>query len=106
MAPILEGSTVGHEGGRVNEQSKVMAGTLVGALIGAAGSYLFFTERGRELRDRIEPAVDEMRHEFARFQGTIEKVGAMANDGLRMMNEFNAARAQAPFISDRDRTSH
>jgi gas vesicle protein len=81
-----------------------MAGALVGALVGAAASYLFLTERGRVLRDRIEPAVDELKHEFARFQRTIEKVGEMANDGMRVMNEFNAARAQSPYAGDR--TSH
>jgi hypothetical protein len=66
--------------------------------------YLFFTDRGREMRERIEPAVDEMKREFARFQRTIEKVGEMANDGLRVMNEFNAARSQGQFSGSR--TSH
>jgi gas vesicle protein len=66
-----------------------------GAIIGAAAGYLFFTPRGRELRDRIEPAVDEMKRELARFQGTIEKVGLLASDSLRVVNEFNQARAQS-----------
>jgi len=30
--------------------------------------------------DRLEPAVDEMRREFERFQKTVEKLGEMAND--------------------------
>jgi gas vesicle protein len=76
----------------------------VGALVGAAASYLFFTERGRMLRDRIEPAVDDMRREFMRFQKTIEKVGDLANEGVRMVNEFNAARGQTQFPSSG--TSH
>ena len=89
------------KGGRVSEQSRVMSGTMVGALVGAAVAYLFFTERGRDLRERIEPAVDEMKREFTRFQKTIEKVGEMANDGMRVMNEFNAARAQSSYLGDR-----
>lgn len=92
------------KGGRVSEQSRVMSGAMVGALVGAAAGYLFFTERGQVLRDRIEPAVDEMKREFMRFQKTIEKVGEMANDGMRVMNEFNAARAQSSSFGDR--TSH
>jgi gas vesicle protein len=74
-----------------------MAGALVGALVGAAACYLFFTERGRGMREKIEPAIDELRHEFGRFQRTIEKVGDMANDGIRLVNEFNAARSQSQF---------
>lgn len=85
----------------MNERTAVTAGALVGALVGAFGAYLFFTERGRGVRDRFEPLVDDLRHEFARFQKTIEKVGEMANDGMRVVNEFNAARAQSHFSGDR-----
>jgi len=70
---------------------------VVGALVGAAAAYLFFTDRGREMRDRIEPLVDDLRHEFARFQRTFEKVGDMASEGGRIVNEFNAARSESPF---------
>jgi len=81
----------------VNEQSRVTAGAVVGALVGAAAAYLFFTDRGREMRDRIEPLVDDLRHEFTRFQRTFEKVGDMASEGVRIVNEFNAARSESPF---------
>jgi gas vesicle protein len=81
-----------------------MTGAMIGALAGVAASYLFFTERGRSLRERMEPAVDDLRREFARFQKTAEKIGVMANEGMRVVNEFNAARGQSHFSSDR--TSH
>jgi len=81
----------------VNESRVMVAGALAGALIGAAAGYLFFTDAGRSIRNRIEPAVEDLRREFGRFQKTIEKVGEMANDGLRVVNEFNAARSQSSF---------
>jgi gas vesicle protein len=81
----------------VNEQSRVMASAVVGALIGAAAGYLFFTERGKAFRDRMEPSMDELRHEFGRFQRTIEKVGEMASEGMRVVQEFNNARSQSQF---------
>ena len=80
----------------MSEQSRVMAGAVVGALIGAAAAYLFFTDRGRDMRNRIEPMVDDLRHEFARFQRTFEKVGDMANEVMRVVNEFQAARGESP----------
>jgi len=70
---------------------------MVGALVGAAAAYLFFTEHGRTVRDRLEPLVDDVRQEFFRFQRTFEKVGDMATEGMRVVNEFNAARADSPF---------
>jgi gas vesicle protein len=82
----------------------VITGAVVGARAGAAAGYLFFTERGRGLRDRMEPFVDDLRHEFTRFQRTIQKVGDMANEGMRVVEEFNQARANAHFPSGR--TSH
>lgn len=79
----------------MNEQSRVIFGAVVGAIVGAAAGYLFFTERGRVLRGRIEPAIDDARREFTRFQKTVDKAGELAADGLRMVNEFTQARAQA-----------
>ena len=81
----------------MNEQSRVMASAIVGALVGAAVGYLFFTDRGRTFRDRMEPAMDDLRHEFGRFQRTIEKVGEMASEGMRVVQEFNNARSQSQF---------
>ena len=82
---------------RVSEQSRMCAGAALGAIAGAVAAYLFFTESGRVVRDRIEPAIDDLTNEFQKFRGTIEKVGAMANDGLRALEEFQAARAQPHF---------
>jgi hypothetical protein len=87
----------------VSTQSQVTICALCGAVLGAAAGYLFFTPAGRALRDRIEPAMDDLKRDFARFQGTIEKVGLLANDGLRMVNEFNNARTQGIHSST---TSH
>jgi hypothetical protein len=81
----------------VNEQSRVMASAIVGALVGTAVGYLFFTNRGKVFRDRIEPTIDDLRREFGRFQRTLEKVGGVAAEGMRVVQEFNAARAQSPF---------
>jgi len=88
----------------VNESRAIVAGAIVGAAVGAAATYLFFTERGQQVRSRLEPAVDDLRREFSRFQKTVEKLGAMANDGIRAVNEFNAARAQSSYQGPR--TSH
>ena len=81
----------------MNQSRMVVAGAMVGALIGAAATYLFFTDAGKQVRDRLEPAVDELRREFVRFQKTVEKLGEMANDGMRVVNEFNAARSQSSY---------
>jgi gas vesicle protein len=89
----------------VTQRSAICTGAMVGALVGAATTYLFFTETGRSVRDRIEPAVDDLMREFQRFRRTLEKVGDMANDGMRAFQEFSEARSQSQFPSN-PRTSH
>jgi len=81
----------------VNERMAVTAGALIGACVGAAASYLFFTDRGREIRDRFDPMISDLQREFDRFRGTIEQVGRMAGDGARVFQAFTAARAQSEF---------
>ena len=79
----------------MSEQSRIIGFAGIGAVVGAAVGYLFFTERGRHVLERLEPAVEDLRHEFNRFQGTIQKLGDMANEGMRVVNEFQTARSQA-----------
>ena len=81
----------------MNDRTAVTAGALLGAVVGAAAGYLFLTSRGRTLRDRIEPAIEDLQREFKRFQGTIEQVGRMAGEGARVVQEFSSARAQGQF---------
>ncbi len=89
----------------MRDRNAVCAGAMVGALVGAAATYLFYTEGGRGVRDRFEPAVDDVVREFHKFRRTLEKVGDMASDGLRAFTEFQQARTQSPFSPD-SRTSH
>ena len=42
--------------------------------------------------------------DFDKLRGTVEKLGGMANDGLRVLNEFQNARAQHPYSGSS--TSH
>ena len=81
----------------MSEQSRICAGAAIGALVGAVATYLFYTEGGRSVRDRLEPAVDDLMRDFDKLRGTIEKLGGMANDGLRVLHEFQNARGQQPF---------
>jgi gas vesicle protein len=93
-------------GGRVSERSAVMAGAVVGALVGVAATYLIFTERGRHVRERIEPTIDDLREEFSRFQRAFEKVSEMATEGYRVVQDFNNARSQSQGRFSSEPTSH
>jgi hypothetical protein len=90
----------------VSERAAVVAGAVVGAFVGVAASYLIFTERGRTMRGRIEPTIDDLREEFARFQRAFEKVSEMATEGYRVVQDFNNARSQSQGRFSGEPTSH
>ena len=71
-------------------------------VVGAAAGYLFFTDRGRELHDRIDPAIAHARRELTRFQGTMATAAQLATDGLRLVQHFSHKDAQP----DPPRVSH
>jgi len=41
--------------------------------------------------------MDGLRQDFGRFQRTLEKVGEMASEGMRVVQEFNNARGNSQY---------
>jgi len=93
----------------VNENSQLLAATVVGAIIGGVAGYLFFTDHGRQLRRRVEPILDEFATELSSFRVTLQKAAGVANEGWRLLNEaagdgegrqasrYAGARSASPF---------
>jgi len=69
------------------DKSREMTVALVGAAVGAAAAYLFFTESGRRLRRQIEPALDSLSRELNSFRTTVQKANGVANEGWKLLND-------------------
>jgi gas vesicle protein len=81
----------------VNDNSRAIAATIVGAVIGGVAGYLFFTDRGRELRRQIEPAIEDFARELNSFRGTIAKAAGVASEGWQLLNDaMEPGSGQAP----------
>lgn len=83
----------------MNERSQVYAATVVGSVLGAIAGYLFFTRPGRELRRKIEPAVEDLARELLNFRGAVARARGLAHDGWRLMDELvvDPSRQTRPF---------
>ncbi len=57
----------------MDERSKVLMATLLGAIAGGVYGWLYMTENGRRVRDQIEPKLDDFVNELTRVRGTVEK---------------------------------
>ena len=67
--------------------SRVMAATLVGAVVGGVVGYLFYTEQGRRVRRRIEPALDDFSRELMSLRTTVRNAAGVAGEGWKLLNE-------------------
>jgi gas vesicle protein len=78
------------------DNSRAVAATIVGAVIGGVAGYLFFTEQGRSLRRQIEPALDDFARELMSFRATVQKAASVANEGWKLLNDALGEGGQPP----------
>jgi outer membrane lipoprotein SlyB len=72
----------------VDDRSRVLAATVMGAVAGGVLGYLYLTDSGRRVRSQIEPKLDDFMRELASVRGTVEKARTAANEGWRSLNDI------------------
>ena len=72
----------------MDERSRVLLATFIGAVAGGVWGWLYMTEGGRRLREQIEPKLDDFMNELTRARGTVEKARTAASEGWRSLNEM------------------
>jgi hypothetical protein len=78
----------------VDERSRVLTATVLGAIAGGVWGWLYLTANGRRVRSQIEPKLDDFMRELANVRGTVEKARTAANEGWRSLNEMAGGAAQ------------
>jgi hypothetical protein len=78
----------------VDERSRVLMATLLGAVAGGVFGWLYMTEGGRRVREQIEPKLDDFMNELTRVRGTVDKARSAANEGWRSLNEIAGSQGQ------------
>lgn len=71
----------------MTDNSRAIAATVAGAVVGGVVGYFFFTERGRSLRRQLEPALEDIARELSAFRHAVEKAADVANEGWKLLNE-------------------
>lgn len=77
----------------MNERSRVLLSACLGAIVGGLGGYLFLTEDGRRVRERIEPGMDDLLREVRHLRSAVEKARLAAQEGWTAIDEL---RRSAP----------
>ena len=72
----------------MDERTQVLVATLLGAVVGGVVGTLYFTERGRNVRDQLEPLLDNIIAELQRTQQTVEKAREVTVEGRRTLDDL------------------
>ena len=78
----------------MDERSRVLTATVLGAVAGGVWGWLYLTEQGRRVRDQIEPKLDDFMGEISRVRGTVEKARAAADEGWRSLADMAGGTTQ------------
>lgn len=76
----------------MDERSRVLMAACLGALAGGVWGYLYLTEGGRNLREQIEPRLDDLIGEMTRVRGTVDKARSAANEGWRSLSDITSGQ--------------
>ena len=74
--------------GDVEERSRVLLATVMGAVAGGVWGWLYMTEGGRRVRSQIEPKLDDFMRELQNVRRTVEKARTAADEGWRSLGEM------------------
>jgi hypothetical protein len=89
----------------VSERQREIAAAAVGAVVGAIAGYMLFTDRGRDLRRRLEPTIEDFAHELVELRGTVNRAVGVASQGWSVLNEALGERSQSGTFATHHQTN-
>ena len=79
----------------MEDRARVLMAACLGALIGSVAGYLFLTEDGRRLRERLDPGMDDLLREMRHLRSAAEKARLAAAEGLLTVSELRRGVSSA-----------
>ncbi len=74
----------------MDDRARVMMSALLGGLLGGLCGFLYLTEEGRKVRDRIEPFFDEFGEEMRGLRQKVDKARQAAQEGVDSFHEITS----------------
>ena len=69
----------------VDDRGRIALAIGLGALAGGVAGYLLLTERGRQMRDELEPRLNDVLGEVEKLRQTFESTRTAVSEGWRSM---------------------
>jgi gas vesicle protein len=72
----------------VDDRGRIAMAIGLGALVGGVAGYFLLTERGRQMRDELEPRLNDVLLEIDKLRQTFESTRTAVADGWRSFNQL------------------
>jgi hypothetical protein len=72
----------------VDDRSKILLSAVLGALAGGVAGYLYLTDGGRRVRQRLEPGLDDVGRELRRLRGAVDRARVAAQEGWEAVEDL------------------
>jgi hypothetical protein len=72
----------------VDDRGRIAMAIGLGALVGGVAGYFLLTERGRQMRDELEPRLHEVLGEVDKLRTTFESTRTAVAEGWRSFNQL------------------
>jgi gas vesicle protein len=72
----------------VDDRGRIALAIGLGALVGGVAGYLLLTERGRQMRDELEPRLNDVLGEVDKLRQTFESTRTAVAEGWRSFNQL------------------
>jgi gas vesicle protein len=72
----------------VDDRGRIAMAIGLGALVGGVAGYLLLTERGRQMRDELEPRLNDVLGEIDKLRQTFESTRTAVSEGWRSFNQL------------------
>jgi hypothetical protein len=79
----------------VDDRSRIALSALLGAVAGAAVGFLYLTEEGRRVRERLGPGMDDVAQEVRRLRSTMDSARAATREGWAAIEDLRRGLADA-----------
>jgi hypothetical protein len=79
----------------MDDRTRILTCAAVGAAAGAVFGYLYLCESGRQMRQQIDPWLDDFLNEVGGMRRTVDKARNAAQESWRVLNEVVGEKPDA-----------
>ena len=71
----------------MDDRSRILLSAFVGAIAGGVAGYLFLTDEGRRMRERLGPGMDDLVQEVRRLRSTVDSARVATREGWAVIED-------------------